>query len=144
METTESSAVNFAVVNFLDANVIVRYLVADNVELAARAAELIEGELKFSVSILVLAEIGYVLTKVYQIERSKAVEAMIGFLNLENVSVYEIDTDLAIEAILQCKSSGRVNFVDALLWGVTRAAASSRIWTFDTKFPAHEIVVSSP
>jgi len=87
---------------------------------------------------------GFVLTKFYKVERARAVDALVDFLNRENIEAHEIRTELAIQALQLCRPSGRVNFVDALLWAVARGAALARVWTFDEKFPADGIQVRQP
>jgi hypothetical protein len=61
----------------------------------------------------------------------------------ENIETHGIGTELAIQALQLCRPSGRVNFADALLWAVARAAAPVRVRTFDEKFPMDGIKVQS-
>jgi len=51
------------VIELLDANVIIRYLTNDPPEMAERAAALIEGDLQLVIPPLILAEVGFVLTR---------------------------------------------------------------------------------
>jgi predicted nucleic-acid-binding protein len=124
-------------VEFLDTNTIVRYLVRDDPGMAGRAAALIESDRRLRLSVLILAEIGFVLTKVYRISREQVVDTLTNLLNRENIETHEIGPDLAIQALRLCRPSGRVNFADALLWTVARAAAPAsggypaRVWSFD-------------
>jgi predicted nucleic acid-binding protein len=94
--------------------------------------------------VVTLAEVGLVLTKFYKVDRARAVDALIDFLNRENIGTHEIRTELAIQALQLCRPSGRVNFADALLWAVARAAPLARVWTFDEKFPKDGIKVQQP
>jgi predicted nucleic acid-binding protein len=120
---------------FLDTNPVVRYLVRDAPDLAARATALIESERRLFLSVVTVAEIGFVLTSTYRIERSRVVDALIGLLNRENIDTYEAPTEVAIQALRFCRPSNRVNFGDAMLWAVARASAPARVWTFDRRFP---------
>jgi predicted nucleic acid-binding protein len=122
-------------VEFLDTNPVVRYLVRDDPRLAARATALIESDRRLSMSIVTVAEIGFVLMSVYQIERPKVVEKLIDLLNRENIETHEVPTEIAIQALQFCLPSGRVNFGDAMLWASARAVSPARIWTFDKRFP---------
>lgn len=130
--------------DFLDANVLLRYFIRDNPAFTGRATALIEGERMFRISVIVLAEVGFVLTKFYKIERARAVDALIDLLNRENIETHEIATERAIRALLLCRPSGRISFADALLWAVARDAAPARVWTFDEKFPVEGIQVEQP
>jgi predicted nucleic acid-binding protein len=130
--------------DLLDTNVLVRYFIREDSELTDRAAALIESERALRICIVTLAEVGFVLTKFYQIDRTMAVDALINLLNRENITTHEIDTDLAIQALRLCRPSGRVNFADALTWATARAAPRARVWTFDTKFPGQGIQVEQP
>lgn len=131
-------------IEFLDANIIVRYLMADVPQLASRAAALIEADQTYFVSTLALAEVGFVLTRLYNIERAQSVDVLIDFLNRANISVFGLDKGAAIEALHLCRPSGRMSFVDAIQWAIARSAAPSRIWTFDARFPAAGIQVEAP
>lgn len=127
----------------LDANPVLRYLLADHPDHFARSQALIESARSFRISVLTLAEIGYVLTRVAGVPREDAVDAMIDLLERENIEAHEVDTDLAIQALRLCRSSGRVNFGDALLWAIARTS-SARVWTFDERFPSQGIQVEQP
>jgi predicted nucleic acid-binding protein len=125
-----------AATEFLDANPILRYLLGDHAAHSARAAALIESERPLRISLVTLAEVAYVLLRVAGVPRPDAVDAMVELLNRENVSVHEVETDVAIRALLLCRASGQVNFGDAFLWAVARSSAPARVWTFDEHFPA--------
>jgi predicted nucleic-acid-binding protein len=137
-------------VEFLDTNTVVRYLVRDDAGMAKRAAALIESDRSLRISVLILAEIGFVLTRVYRIDREQVVDTLINLLNRENIETHEVEVDLAIQALRLCRPSGRVNYADALLWAVARAAAPasggnpSRVWSFDERFPADGIELRQP
>ena len=131
-------------VEFLDTNTLVRYLTRDDPGMADRAGAVIESDRRLRVSVLIVAEAGFVLTRVYRISREHVVDALIELLNRQNVQVHEIETDLAIQALRLCRPSGRVNFADALLWAVARAAAPARVWSFDQRFPADGIELREP
>lgn len=129
---------------FLDTNPVVRYLVRDDPDLAARATALIESDRYLSVSVVTVAEIGFVLTNTYRIERARVIDALIDLLNRENIDTYEVPTEIAIQALRFCRPSGRVNFADAMLWSVARSTAPARVWTFDRRFPEDGIERREP
>jgi predicted nucleic acid-binding protein len=67
--------------DFLDTNPVLRYLIQNNAEQTARATALIESDRPLRISIVTLAELGYVLTRVYNVARADAVDALIALLN---------------------------------------------------------------
>jgi hypothetical protein len=69
---------------------------------------------------------------------------MIELLNRENIEVHEVSNEVAIQALLLCRPSGRINFGDAMLWAVARDATPARVWTFDGGFPSEDIEVRRP
>lgn len=129
---------------FLDTNPVVRYLVRDDPDLAARATALIESERRLLLSVVTVAEIGFVLANTYRVERALVVDALIDLLNRENVHTVEVPTEIAIQALRFCRPSGRVNFADAMLWSVARSKAPARVWTFDRRFPEDGIERRAP
>lgn len=64
----------------LDANVILRYLLNDNQEMAERADHLIQTE-DVSVTIEVMAEVIYVLKGVYKVDRERIADTLLEFLH---------------------------------------------------------------
>ena len=70
----------------VDANVILRYLLGDNVDMADKCRELIAMH-KISVRYEVLAEVVYVLHKVYSLPRDRITESIRLFLSERNVEV---------------------------------------------------------
>jgi predicted nucleic acid-binding protein len=129
---------------FLDANPVVRYLVGDHPDHSPRARALIDSERRLRISLVTLAEVGFVLTRVCGVPSVDAVDAMIALLERANVDAHEVDTDLAVEALGLCRPSGRVNFGDAMLWAVARASGRAVVWTFDDRFPPHAIELRQP
>ena len=133
-----------ATLDFLDANPVLRYLLGDHPDHTPRSQALSESERPFRLSIITLAEVGYVLTRVARVPRADAVDAMIELLNRENIEVHEVRTEIAIQALLLCRPSGRVKLGDAMLWAAASAAAPSRLWTFDERFPRDGIELRQP
>jgi len=129
--------------DLLDANVIVRYLVGDTPDLASRATSLIESNQQLYIPVVVLAEVGFVLTRVYQIDRVRVVDTLLDLLGRHNIDPFEITKDKAIEALQLCAPSARVSFADAMLWAVGNTNGCN-IWTFDKRFPSIGIHVMEP
>jgi predicted nucleic-acid-binding protein len=129
---------------FLDANVLLRYLTRDPLAQALQAAELIHSDVELTLAVHILAEVAYVLTTVYRRERHAVVDVLIELLQRENISLLGVSTETGIEALEFCRPSGRVNFADALLWALARSTSPSRVWSFDRRFPHQGIELREP
>ena len=131
-------------VELLDTSVLCRYLLNDHPgTLSARAAQLIESDQPFQVSILVLAEAAHVLRAVYARTPQEIAEALILLLERENMAVAEVATDRVIEALEMTAPGRRVSVPDALLWALA-GERDARVWTFDRRFPSAGIEVREP
>lgn len=130
-----------AVSGFLDTRMIVRYLTGDPPDLAQRAAKVIDGREELQVTDVVLAETAYVLTSVYKIARPIVVDHLIAFLQKENVSPFALNRGLVLQALLLCRSSGRVSFADAMVWAAARSAGSKVVYSLDERFPAEGLSI---
>jgi predicted nucleic acid-binding protein len=51
---------------------------------------------------------------------------------------------MTLEALLACRDSRRVSFVDAILWVQARHSGAHRICTFDERFPAAGVDLIRP
>ncbi|MEE0874331.1 MAG: PIN domain-containing protein [Ruminococcus sp.] len=110
----------------LDTNMILRYLLNDNAEMAEYAENLIENETA-EVTTEVIAEVVYVLKGVYHLERNVIVNVLISFLG--NVTCQNSEV-----LHLALKTYGEVNldFVDCVLYAYHKANGAE-IATFDKK-----------
>jgi predicted nucleic acid-binding protein len=131
-------------VEFLDSDVICRYLTNDDPQLSLRAAALIDSERPLRISILILAEVAHVLRSFYRRPPEQVAGALIRLLERENIEAHEVDTDVAIEALELTRPSRRVSVPDALLWATAQVVPPARIWTFDERFPGHGIETAAP
>lgn len=128
----------------LDTCVVARYLVGDAPDLARRAAALIDSDRPLGIALVVIAELGYLLTRHYGVDRARVVAALADLLSRANIEAHGAPTEVAIEALQMCAPSGRVSFADAMLWAAARAAPNARVWTFDEAFPPGGISVQAP
>ena len=127
---------------FIDTSMVVRYLMDDPPEMAGQAAKVIDGENNLRLTDVVIAETAYVLTSVYRVSRETVVDFLIAFLNKQNISLFQLDKGVVLEALLLCRPSARVSFADAMLWAAARSAAgSSIIYTLDERFPGEGVDV---
>ncbi len=76
----------------IDANVILRYLLRDDEELYARAEkvlnEVMEGRAKVLILESVIAEVVYVLQKIYNVSRKEISEILGELIKLKSVKVH--------------------------------------------------------
>ena len=126
---------------FLDASVVVRYFVDDHEDLAERARGIIDGEQELWITGVVLAEASYVLSSVYQLPRDRIVNQLIELVHKRNIMVHAMDKGLVLQALLMCRSSGRVSVADALIWAAARTSRADVIFSFDRRFPGDGLEV---
>ncbi|MDL1969603.1 MAG: PIN domain-containing protein [Candidatus Desulfofervidaceae bacterium] len=115
----------------IDVNIILRYLLKDNEELYFLANNFFEavfsGEKIAYVLQSVLAEVIYVLIKLYKVEKEQVVEVLEEFLSNKNIKVQ--DKDVTMTAIHLFKTSN-IDFVDCLLCAYSK---KMEIFSFDKK-----------
>lgn len=109
----------------IDANVILRYLLGDHQQMSEDARQIIEDG-AFTLP-EVLAEVVYVLTGVYKIERSEVGKTLIEFLDEA-----EIENQEAICEALYLFSETSLDFVDCILIARHRVLGDE-IASFDKK-----------
>ena len=110
----------------LDTNMILRYLLNDNQEMADKAEQYInDGDALITIE--VIAEVVYVLKGVYSMERDKIADTVKRFLEL--VSCQEMDV---LKLALDTYAERNLDFVDCVLYGY-HAVKDIEIATFDKK-----------
>jgi len=95
----------------VDANIVLRYMLLDHSELAERAIEIIEKNDIF-LPFEVVAEIVYVLEKVYKVGRHEISRSIRELLLQPGIHTY--DSEILHQAI-EIFSTTRMDFVDTLL-----------------------------
>lgn len=96
----------------VDANVVLRYLLADIPNLFIQSEGLIENDAIY-LPFEVISEIVYVLEKVYIVEREEISESLINLLKYKNISTY--DLEIADQA-LKAYSDTNLDFIDTILF----------------------------
>ena len=128
----------------LDTSVIVRYITGDSALLSELSALIVDGDEQLVVTDVMLAESWFVLTRVYGLSRTAAVDQLIALVRKPNIETYPLDgKDLVIEALLLCRPSGRFSIADALLWATARMRGEP-VRTFDRRFPGDGIELLTP
>ena len=110
----------------LDANMILRYLLNDNEEMASEAETLI-SENSVQVTIEVMAEVVYVLKGVYSIERDKIKNSLLNFLSEVQSNDMEV-----LKVGLETYAGENLDFVDCILYAYNRVRGYE-IKTLDKK-----------
>ncbi|SHE90469.1 Predicted nucleic-acid-binding protein, contains PIN domain [Thermoanaerobacter uzonensis DSM 18761] len=110
----------------VDANIILRYLLNDTEELAEKAAEILENYEVF-VPTGVIAEIVYVLEKVYKVKNDEISDTLRELIEYENLKVDDFEV---IEEALKLYSKRKLDFVDTLLYAYHKVK-NYEVYTFD-------------
>ena len=118
----------------LDTNVIVRYLTQDDEHQVRLANNLIENELSVDnpgyITLIVLIEIGWVLTSCYKVNKTQLVDIYTQLLTTQTFITERADlASLALKAFNQ----GNGDFSDALIYQISKANGCSNVLTFDKK-----------
>jgi predicted nucleic acid-binding protein len=120
----------------LDTSILVRYLTLDPPDQGALAQALIDGPDALTISSVTLVETAFVLTRLYGVARATTVDLLVELLGRSNLTMSDVPTSLAVEALMLCRASGRVSFADAMIWAATRASQAGVVYTFDRRFPS--------
>ena len=111
---------------FADANILIRYIINDDEIMAAKADEAVNSGLLFVLP-EVFAEVVYVLTKVYDIERSDVADSMIELLDFVSTTATEI-----MKTAFQNYRETNLDFVDCIL-AAYAISENQQILSFDKK-----------
>lgn len=133
----------------LDTSVVVRYLVGSPHDQAARARTVIDSDQELALTSVALLETYHVLATLYSVPRDAIVDALTVLVQRQNIRTVDAEKVHVIRGLGLCRGSGRVTCVDAMLWAAARsrspaAGPAARIYSFDRRFPTHEIEVVSP
>jgi predicted nucleic-acid-binding protein len=109
--------------------------------MAEQAARVIEREEDLWITGVALAEINYVLRSRYLLPRETVIDSLCELLNKQNVSCYDLDKGLAVQALLKCRPTGRISVADALIWAAARNSGRNIVYSFDRRFPSDGIEV---
>jgi predicted nucleic-acid-binding protein len=116
----------------LDTNVLVRYITQDDPDQSVRATALIESLSEDDpgfVSIVTVVEVYWVLRSAYKVSRDKGAKVIGTLLNAQELSVAAAD---AVRGALG-RLDGRLDFADALIGELGRAAGCDHTATFDRR-----------
>jgi len=114
--------------NIVDANLILRYLLQDDEQFVEYANDKMERHSIF-IPNEVVAEVVYVLEKVYRLKRFHIYDSLQKLLGYSNIASQ--DRSILIEA-LKVYSEVNIDFVDSLLFAYSKVAGHT-VFTFDKK-----------
>jgi predicted nucleic-acid-binding protein len=118
----------------LDTNIVVRFLTQDDPIQSARATKLIEHVLTFEnpgfISVVVMAEVAWVLKRPYAYSDRRTAEAIEALLRIDTLV---IECEQQVFAAMTVLKEGRGSFTDALIAGLELQAGCSRTLTFDER-----------
>ena len=121
----------------VDTNVIVRYLTQDDPQQSATATRFLENVLSAEnpghVPLVVLAEVAWVLTSLYTVDRAGLVTILSGLLT--TVQLHVESAELVWRALRRFERS-KADFSDALILECATEAGCSRAVTFDRQAAA--------
>ena len=122
----------------LDTNIVVRYLAQDDKTQSLAATRLINTELSTDargyISLVVLAETVWVMTSLYDADRSTVARTIEGLLSAPQLALQESESIWL--ALLEYRES-TADFSDALLSRLARAAGCGHTLTFDRAAAKH-------
>jgi len=127
-----------------DTSVLVRYLVGTPAAQARRAARLIDGEEEIGVSVVALAECAHVLRTQYGIGQRDVIDALIGLVQRENVSVTDARTDILVAMLVRARDLAGRPIPDAMIVGAALAADAIPMATFDADQRRYGIAIREP
>ena len=110
----------------VDANVILRFLLNDDAEMAEQAKKVISGQ-KVTLRHEVIAEIVYVLQKIYGLPRGEISTVLTQFISLENVETEHMDV---LSEAFRVFARKNLDFVDCLLYAFNSIKNYS-VFSFD-------------
>lgn len=115
----------------LDTNIVVRYLVQDDPEQSTAASELIDELTETApgfISLVTVVELYWVLRRAYKVSAGRCNELVEGLLDAREIRV---DQDPVVRAALG--DAPDVDFADAVIAALGRAAGCDRTVTFDKR-----------
>jgi predicted nucleic acid-binding protein len=113
---------------FVDTDILVRHLVGDPPNMAARATAYLQAEPELFLADLVIAETIHVLESFYEIERANICEAMRALIVMESARV--VDEYLLLRA-LEIYEYERLGFVESHLIACAESTGVAQIASFD-------------
>ncbi len=120
-----------------DTNVLVRYIMQDDVKQAAKASKLIEalnGENPGYITMVSVVELYWVLTSCYELTGKQVTQALDAILRTKQFVVERADQ---VMRALRVFGEGGADFADCLIERSASGAGCEQTMTFDAKAAKH-------
>jgi predicted nucleic acid-binding protein len=116
----------------LDTSILVRYLVGTPEPDARAAAALVDATPdELGVSPVALMECAHVLRTQYEVPQRDILDALVGFVQRENVQVIGMRTDVVVAMLVRARSMPGRPVPDALIVAAAVDSEARRLATFD-------------
>ena len=115
----------------LDTNVLVRYIMQDDVKqapLATRLVESLSAEAPGFIPLVAVVELAWVLSAAYDLDRQQLVEAFEGVLRTKELVVEQAEV---VWKALRAFQTANADFADCLIARSAAAAGCEKTMTFD-------------
>lgn len=115
----------------LDTNVLVRYIMQDDVRQASLATKLIEGlsvDAPGFITFVSVIELAWVLESAFELNRSQIVEV---FQRIMSVDVFKVDRVGIVASALRIYANSKADFADCLIERFSAHAGCAQTMTFD-------------
>jgi predicted nucleic-acid-binding protein len=115
----------------LDTNVLVRYIMQDDLKQSALATRLIESrsvESRGFVPLVSVVELFWVMSSAYELDRGQLIQALEGLLRTKELVVERAEI---VWKALRIFQTANVDFADCLIERSAAAAGCERTMTFD-------------
>ncbi|MEH1909202.1 MAG: type II toxin-antitoxin system VapC family toxin [Nostoc sp.] len=124
---------------WVDANILLRFLTGEPPDLAQRALKLIQkaesGEVTLRLSLIVVAEVVWVLSSFYKYSRVQIAEVLLPLVGAEGILLDDLEQ---VTAAFKRMANANVDFIDAYLAEIARQKGET-IVSFDRDFKRLEI-----
>ena len=115
----------------IDTSVLVRYVVGSPPDQALAASTLIEASEEIGISPVALVECAHVLRTQYVVPRAHVIDALIAFIQRENVRILGGRTDVIVEMLVRARTLAGRPIPDALIVAAATGADAVALATFD-------------
>jgi predicted nucleic acid-binding protein len=115
----------------IDTSVLVRYVVGSPPDQARTASTLIDAGEEIGVSPVALAECAHVLRTQYAVPQSAVIDALIAFVQRENVRILGGRTDVIVGMLVRARTLAGRPIPDALIVAAAMGADAVALASFD-------------
>jgi predicted nucleic acid-binding protein len=115
----------------IDTSVLVRYVVGSPADEARAASTLIEAGEEIGISPVALVECAHVLRTQYAVPQAAVIDALIAFVQRENVRILGGRTDIVVGMLVRARTLAGRPIPDALILAAAMGADAAALATFD-------------